>query len=472
MSTLTSDTVATLAELGMTLDGALLLPGDATYEDARRVWNGMIDARPAAIARCASTRDVQAAVRAARATGLPLAVRGGGHNVAGLATVDGGLVVDLSAFREVVVDPEARIATVGGGATLKDVDAATQRHGLAVPAGVVSDTGIAGLTLSGGLGWLRRKHGLTCDNVVAAELVTADADVLNVDAESDPELLFGLRGGGGNFGVVTSFTFQLHAVGPDVAFTFVLYPLADARQVLAGHEEVVLAAGDEISTIVFTGHVPPVEPFPAEIHEAPFVAVAGMYAGPAGDGEQALAPLRSLATPLADLSSVLPYVEAQQILDADYPAGHRYYWKATYAEALTDEVVDLLVEHTHRAPSGHSTIDVWLNGGAMGRVAGDAAAFAGRDRLYAITAEANWEHPDDDEANVAWGRGVLAALEAHVGGGLYLNFPGFLEEGRDLVQESFGANYPRLAALKRRLDPKNVFRRNANIEPAAGEPGV
>jgi FAD/FMN-containing dehydrogenase len=463
---LMSDQAIALAQLGERLEGTLVLPGDAGYDDSRAVWNGMIDERPAAIARCASTADVVAAVRLARSSGLELAVRGGGHNVAGLATVGGGLVIDLSPMRTVAVDSDARLAVVGGGAALKDVDAATQAYGLAVPAGVVSDTGIAGLTLSGGMGWLRRSHGLTADNLVAAELVTAAGDVLRVDEETDPELLWGLRGGGGNFGVVTSFTFKLHPIGPDVAFAFVLYPLDQARHVLAEHERIVLV-DDDVSTIAFTGHVPAAEPFPATLHGRPFVAVAGMYAGPASTGTSALEPLRSLGPVLADLSTTMPFAEAQQLLDADYPAGHRYYWKAAYLNALAPEVVDLVVEHTLGAPSGHSTIDVWLNGGAMGRVPGDATAFAGREPLYLVTMEANWERPADDDANVEWAREGLAALATHATGGLYLNFPGFLEEGEELVRASLGGNYARLAALKARLDPDNLFRRNANVVPAA-----
>jgi FAD/FMN-containing dehydrogenase len=409
---------------------------------------------------------VQAAIRVAREAGLPLAVRGGGHNVAGLGTIDGGIVIDLSPLSSVEVDAEGRRVVVGGGARWRDVDAATQVHGLAAPSGVVSDTGVAGLTLSGGMGWLRRKHGLSCDNLVAAELVTADGDVVHVDEESDPELLWGLRGGGGNFGVVTAFTFQLHEVGPEVAFTFVLYPLDLAQDVLAAHEQVVLASGDDINTLAVLGHVPPMDPFPEDVHEAPYVAIVGMHAGSAEEGEKAMEPLRTLGPTLADFSERMPYVEAQQVYDPDYPAGHRYYWKSTNLPALGSEVIDLLVEHTLRAPSGHSTIDVWLNGGAMERVAEDPTAFTGRSSRYLVNPEANWELPEDDEANVAWARECLAALEPHASGGLYLNFPGLLEEGDKLVRASLGSSYPRLAKLKARLDPENVFRRNANVQPA------
>ena len=325
-----------LDELASTMTGELVRPGDATYDGARNVWNGMIDLRPAAIARCASTEDVQAALQVARDAGLPLAVRGGGHNVAGFGTVDDGLVIDLSPMSTVTVDAATRRVRAGGGATLKDLDAATQAHGLVVPAGVVSETGIAGLTLSGGLGWVRRKWGLSCDNLVGVELVTADGTCSAVDEQSDPELMWGLRGGGGNFGVVTQLVFDAHPLGPEVAFLFALYPLEQAHHVLAEHERLVLAGGDEVSTIAVLGHVPPLDDFPAELHEAPFVGVLGMYAGPADEGEQALQPFRELGAPLVDLSGPMAYVDAQQIYDPDYPAGHRYYWKSTNLPSLSD----------------------------------------------------------------------------------------------------------------------------------------
>jgi FAD/FMN-containing dehydrogenase len=458
---------AALAELSAHLQGELVVPGGAAYDEARSVWNGMIDLRPTAIVRCMSTRDVQAAVLAAWSSELPLAVRGGGHNVAGLGTIDGGLVIDLSPLREVAVDPQTRRVRVGGGATLGDLDAATQAHSLVVPAGVVSETGVAGLTLSGGLGWLRRKWGASCDSLVGATLVTAAGDALTVTEESDPELLWGLRGGGGNFGVVTELTFDAYPLGPEVAFLFVLYPLESAQRVFAENERILEASGDDVSTIVVLGHVPPIDDFPSELHEVPYAALVGMYAGPAGDGEEALRPLRELGKPLADFSGPMPYVEAQKIYDLDYPAGHRYYWKSTNLDTLAGEAVDALVEHTRRASSKHSTIDVWLNGGALERMPGSHAAFRGRSARYLVNPEANWEHAGDDDANVEWARGVLAALESRATDGAYLNFPGFIEEGQELARNSFGPNYERLAALKQRLDPENLFRRNANIEPAA-----
>ena len=465
MSAISTSVSVSLDELAEGMTGALVRPGDARYDEARSVWNGMIDLHPAAIACCESTDDVRAALRAAIDTGLPLAVRGGGHNVAGFGTVDGGIVVDLSPLNSVIVDPDTRRVRVGGGAILRDLDVATQAHGLVVPTGLVSETGIAGLTLSGGLGWVRRNWGLSCDNLVGAELVTADGRVLQVDATSDPDLLWGLRGGGGNFGVVTEFVFDAHPLGPEIAFLYVLYPLDSARDVLAEHERIVLQGGDEISTVAVLGHIPPIDDFSTDIHGAPFVAVLGMYAGPVDEGERVLQPLRELAEPLADFSDRMQYVDAQQIYDADYPAGHRYYWKATNLPALPGEAVDALVGQIRRAPSQHSTVDIWLNGGAISRVADDATAISARDGLYVINPEANWEDAGDDDANVAWAKDVLAAVETHASGGAYLNFPGFLEEGQSLVRASVGGNYTRLAQLKQRLDPDNLFRRNANIEP-------
>ena len=461
----TIDATTALDALAAAMTGTLVRPGDRSYDEARAVWNGMIDLRPAAIARCETTTDVRAALAVARETGLELAVRGGGHNVAGFGTSDGGLVIDLSPLRAVRVEPETKRVHVGGGATLLDLDAATQAHGLVVPAGVVSETGVAGLTLSGGIGWVRRRWGLSCDNLVGAEVVTAAGDVIRVDDESDAELMWGLRGGGGNFGVVTELVFEAHELGPEVAFLFVLYPLEAAHTVLAEHERLVLA-DDAISTIAVLGHIPPVDDFPPELHGVPYAALVGMYAGPVEAGESTLQPLRELAEPLADFSAVMAYVDAQQIYDAEYPKGHRYYWKSTNLPGLGPDVVDVLVEQTQAMPSKHSTIDVWLNGGAIARVADDATAFSGRQGAYVINPEANWESPTDDEANIAWARGLLAALAEQASGGSYLNFPGFLEEGSELVRASYGPNHARLAQLKRRLDPDNVFRRNANIPPA------
>lgn len=455
-----------LRQLQAHFSGQLILPGDATYNEARQVWNGMIDRYPALIARCHSTEDVQAAVNFAREQNLLVAVRGGGHNVAGYATCEGGIVIDLSPMRKVEVDPLARTARVEGGATLGDLDAATQAFGLAAAAGVVSTTGVAGLTLGGGLGWLRRKYGLACDNLVAAEVVTAGGQVVYTSESQNPELLWGLRGGGGNFGIVTSFVFKLHSVGPEVAFTFVFYPIAKVKEVLRFHQEFLSQEPGDISTIAVLGQVPHLEAFPAEVHGQPFVGVLGMYAGEATEGMKAMQPLRDLGESLVDLSAIMPYTEAQKVYDADYPNGHRYYWKSTNMNVLSDEVIEILTRYAIEAPSGHSTIDVWLNGGAMGQPGAGATAYGRRDIPYLVNPEANWERPEDDSLNITWARNLLAELEAYSAGGMYLNFPGFLEEGEKLVRASYGDNYARLVALKQQFDPHNLFRRNQNIKPS------
>jgi FAD/FMN-containing dehydrogenase len=446
-----------------------VFPGEDAYDAARAVWNGTVDARPALVARAESTADVQQVVRLAGETGLPLAVRGGGHNVAGFGTIDGGIVLDLSGLRSVQVDAKARLAVVGGGATLADLDRATQEHGLAAPVGVVSETGVGGLTLSGGLGWLRRLHGLSIDNLVAAEVVTADGAVRRAGeaGDADADLLWALRGGGGNVGVVTSFTFRLHPVGPAVWVNFVLYPLAAARDVLLGHDELMRDGPEELAPIAVLGRVPPAEPFPEELHHAPFVGILGPYVGSPEAGEAASAPLRELGEPLADLSGTMPWLSLQQLLDADYPAGGRYYWKSANLPGLDAATVDTLVAHAEQAPSDHSTIDLWLNGGAIARVPDEATAFGNRGAPYLVGVEANWESPEDDDANRAWARGLLADLEGHGSAGVYLNFAGLPDEAAAAARAGHGAGYERLAALKARYDPDNLFRHNQNVPPAA-----
>jgi FAD/FMN-containing dehydrogenase len=459
----------TLEALRAALGARAVFPGEDGYDEARAVWNGMIDARPAVVARAESTADVQEVVRVARESGVPLAVRGGGHNVAGFGTIDAGIVLDLSLLRSVQVDPEERLAVAGGGVTLGDLDRATQLHGLAAPVGVVSDTGVAGLTLSGGLGWLRRKHGLSVDNLVAAEVVTADGEVRRAaeDGEGDADLLWALRGGGGNLGVVTSLTFRLFPVGPDVWVTFVLYPLEAAQDVLLAHDAFMRDAPEELAPIAVLGRVPAADPFPAEVHHAPFAAILAPFAGPPEEGEAATAPLRALGEPLADLSGPMPWVEVQRILDEDYPAGGRYYWKSANLAGLDAATVETLVEHARRAPSDHSTIDLWVNGGAIARVPETATAFGNRDALYLVGVEANWEDPAADAENVAWARELLADLERrHGSAGIYLNFAGLPDEAAAAVRAGHGAGYERLAALKARYDPGNLFRHNQNVPPA------
>ena len=467
MAGMTEARQAATDELRTRLEGSVLEARDDGYEEARRIWNGTVDKRPAVIARCSGVTDVVGAVTFAREQRLELAVRGGGHGVAGYAISDGGLVVDLSGMKAIHVDSESRTVRAEAGCTLADVDRATQAHGLATPLGVVSQTGIAGLTLGGGLGWMRRKHGLSVDNLVSVDVVTADGRVLTASEAENSDLFWGLRGGGGNFGVVTSFEYRLHRVGPEVMVLFVLYPASLAREVLRFQDEVMATAPDEIGGLAFLGRVPHAEAFPSETHGSPYVALAGLYIGDRDEGAQVFAPWRALGEPLADLSGTMPYVEAQSLLDEDYPDGWRYYWKALDLETMDDEVIDRLVDAAAAAPSHHSTIDVWYHGGAMGRVAADATAF-GHRALYGITYEANWESETDDADNIAWARRGIAELEGFSRGGGYLNFPGLLEGGDAQVRASYGANYERLVALKDAYDPENLFRLNGNIPPSGG----
>jgi FAD/FMN-containing dehydrogenase len=447
------------------LQGELIRPEDEGYEPAREIWNGMIDRRPALVARCAGTEDVVAAVDFARDNELLLAVRGGGHGVAGHALCDGGLVIDLSGMRAVVVNPEERTARAEGGCTLGDVDRETQRHGLATPLGVVTATGIAGLTLSGGIGWLRRKHGLSCDNLVSAQVVTADGNTRNASEGENADLFWAIRGGGGNFGVVTSFEYRLHPVGPDVFTCFVFYPADRARDVLQSCQRYLSEAPEDVSPLAFFGHVPEGEEFPPESYGAPFVTLLAPHPGDPAEGERVLRPLRELADPIVDLSDAMPYTEAQAILDEDYPDGWRYYWKSINVPELSDEVIERLAEHAAAAPSPHSTIDIWYQGGAIARVGEQETAFANRAQRYLIGIEGNWEADSDSDQNVAWVRDVFADMRSFSDGGVYLNFPGFLEEGRELLQAGYGENYERLVDVKTKYDPANLFRLNPNIPP-------
>jgi FAD/FMN-containing dehydrogenase len=451
---------------GSKLRGALLRSGDTEYEEARALWNGVIDRRPALIARCAAVEDVVEAVNFARENDLLLAVRGGGHNVAGTASAEGGLVLDLSDMKSIEVDPERRTVRAAAGATIGELDKETQKHGLATPMGVVSETGIAGLTLNGGMGHLRRKHGLSSDNLLSVELVTADGHLLTASEEENADLFWAVRGGGGNFGVVTSFEYQLYPVGPEVMCAFVFYPGDRAREVLRSAEGYVAGAPDEVSPLSFLGRVPRVEDFPEEWHGEQFVGFLAVYAGSVEEGEEALRPLRELGDPIADFSGPMPYTEAQKLLDEDYPDGWRYYWKSVNVDGLGDEAIEALMEHAQAAPSDHSTIDVWFQGGAMGRVGADESAFGDRSAPILLGIEANWEeNPEDDEANIAWARGCYSDLRRFSGGGVYLNFPGFLEEGQGLIRDAYGENYERLVALKNKYDPANLFRLNQNIAP-------
>jgi FAD/FMN-containing dehydrogenase len=455
--------------LAQQLRGELIRPDDARYQEARKVWNGMIDRYPALIARCAGVDEVIAAVTFAREHDLALAVRGGGHNVAGHGSCDGGLVVDLAPMKQIEVDPISRVAYVGGGATWGQLDAATQVYGLATPGGVFSGTGIGGLTLGGGFGWLRNKFGLSCDNLIAAEVVTASGQVLRASEAQNADLLWGLRGGGGNFGIVTSFEFRLHQVGPDVMFVFVFHDGSgeQMRQAIQFYRDYSASAPDEVSTLLVCGAISPdSHVFPAALHGRPCVIFAGLYAGPIEAGRRALQPLRDFGEPLLDASGVMPYVAAQQMVDHSFPAGQRYYWKSLNLKGLDDAAIDRIVAHVRAQPSPLCSTDIWHVGGAIRRVSAEESAFHGREAAFLINPEAHWHNPADDDANLAWARGLIADLEEFSDGSRYLNFSGFQEEGEAMMRAAFGPQYGRLAALKAKYDPTNLFRLNQNIKPA------
>lgn len=458
-----------LAQFCNSFNGEIILPGDAAYEEARQVWNGMIDRYPVLIARPSSTEGVVQAVNYARERGLLLSVRGGGHNVAGHGTNDGGMVIDLSNINHIRVIPHQRVVHAGGGATIGQLDAATQPFGLAVPMGVVSQTGIAGLTLGGGLGWLRNKYGLASDNLIGAEVVTASGEVIHVSEDEHADLLWGLRGGGGNFGIVTEFIYRAYPLGPDV---YMAFPFHDARgdklkRAIQFYRDFAQQAPDEVSSLLFSGITPPIaEHFPEEIHNVPFVVLAAMYAGDPEEGRETLKPFLEFGEPLIDFSGVVPYTEAQTFFDEDYPDGMRYYWKSLNLTRLDDEAIDRIVTHARRQPSVLSTVDLWHIGGKVARVGDHESAYFGRQAAFLLNPEANWEDEADDAANLAWVRDFIADMQPYSDGSRYLNFAGFQEEGDALMRSAFGTQYERLTALKRKYDPHNLFRLNQNVKPA------
>ena len=447
------------------IQGELLLPSPyGRYEQARRIWNGLIDKRPALILACTGSRDVAAGVRFAARHELLASVRGGGHNVGGSGLCDGGLVVDLSRMRGVEVDAAKSTVRVEGGALLGDLDRATQAHGLAVPVGLVSATGIGGLALHGGLGWLARRHGMTSDNLRSAQVVTADGELRTAAPGAEEELLWALKGGGGGFGAVTSFEFQAHPVGPRVWLSMPMYPAEKAPEALRFYREFMSSAPEELTGLAIFWRAPRQAPLPEKAWGAEVLILAACYSGPPDRGEQVIRPLREFARPLADLSAELPFVELQQLLDSDYPDGGLYYWKSLYLGELSDQAIGLLARQAARRPSPHSSLDVWGLGGALNRVPASATPFSRRDAQYLVGIEANWREPEESEVNIAWARETFRELEP-LAKGSYLNFAGFAEEGERLLRGVYGGNLERLRAVKKRLDPQNLFRDGLGLAP-------
>jgi FAD/FMN-containing dehydrogenase len=447
--------------------GDVLVAGDQDYEHARAVWNGMIDRRPAVIVRCKCEADVSAAVLFAGDHDVPVSIRGGGHNVAGYAVCDDGVMLDLSSMRGVQVDPERRRARVEGGAIWRDVDRETQAFGLAVPGGLISDTGVAGLTLSGGIGWLRSRYGLTIDSLVSADVVTADGHLVHTSADENADLLWALKGGGGNFGVVTTFEFALHEAGPRLMFCAPLYRVAAGSEPIRYWREFLADKLDDVGSLIEFSTIPHDPDYPEQFWGERIYTIAAVYAGDADVGEQLLEPLRGLGDLVADFSGQMDYCDIQQLFDTLIPFGqYRCYWKSHYLSGLTDAAIDVILERNAAPPSPNTLSSIWAFGGATARVAPAESAFGDRSMPYMLSIDSIWAGSEHDEANITWTREFWERMRPHSDRGrIYLNFPGFGEEGEELVRRSYGANFAKLAEIKTRYDPANRFRFNQNIRP-------
>ncbi|HET6626820.1 MAG TPA: FAD-binding oxidoreductase [Nocardioidaceae bacterium] len=444
--------------------GQVLMTGDPGYDEARRVFNGMFDRRPERIMRCSDTFDVIAAVNTARQLGLPLSVYGGGHGVTGSAVVDGGICIDLRRLDQISVDPEARTVKVAAGATWGAVDAATQEHGLAVTGGRVSSTGVGGLALGSGSGWLERKLGFTCDNLVSAKVVTAAGKLVLADKRVNPDLFWGLRGGGGNFGIVTEFTFSLHEVGPIVLGGMLMYPAWAARDLVRFWRDFMTTAPDEVGSAVAFITAPPIDAVPEPVRGQPVVGVIVCYAGPVEEGREVLAPLLEFGPPAVNLVQPMPYVAVQQLIDDGNPKGMRNYWNADFLADLPDEAIDTLVAHGTRPVSPLSQVILVAGGGALARVPEEATAFGQRTAPWNLHMLSMWPDPAADEANIAHTRAMSAAMRPWATGRVYLNFIG--DEGPGRVEAAYGPEkYSQLQQLKQVWDPDNVFCHNQNVAP-------
>ncbi|TDH26381.1 FAD-binding oxidoreductase [Segetibacter sp. 3557_3] len=437
------------------LVGDLLLPADQGYHETRKIWNGMIDRHPALIARCKNAQDVIHSVNFAREHNLLLSVRGGGHNITGNAVCEGGIMIDLSLMKSVKVDSEDQIAVVETGATWGDFDAAAQRHGLATTGGVISATGVAGLTLGGGVGWLVRKHGLSCDNLIGAEVVSAEGVLLKASVDENSDLFWGIRGGGGNFGIVTSMKFRMHRVNT-VLGGMIIHRRDHAKEVIQFHREFMKTAPEELT--LYTGLMTSPDGLPV-------VAFVGCYTGDLKQGEAVLKPLREFGSPLADLMGPIPYTQMQTLLDAAAPHGNRYYWKSTFVEDLSDKSIDLIISNAAVMPSPFSLVLLEYYGGASSREPEGGTAFPHRLPQFDLVIGSNWVNREEDETHISWTRNFWEAMQPYSSHKVYVNVLGV--EGEDRVKEAYGKNYSRLTALKSKYDPNNLFRLNQNIKPVA-----
>lgn len=455
---------AAVDELQGSFRGEIVRPADAGYDEHRKVWNGSIDRRPGLIARCAGVADVRAAVRFGRDHGLPVAVRGGGHSFPGLSVCDDGLVIDLGPMKGVRVDPEARTARAQAGVLLGELDRETQAFGLAVPAGIVTHTGVAGLTLGGGIGWIMRKYGLTIDQLRSVDVVTADGEFVKASADENADLFWGVRGGGGNFGIVTDFEFRLNPLGPEVVAGPVFWSMEDAPEVLRFYRDWIADAPDELMTIVVQRRAPALPVVPRDLVGELVVAVAACYAGPVEEGERVLRPLKGFGTPVLDLCTRKPFLAHQQMFDPSFRHGCWYYVRSCDVAGLTDDVVEVMLEHGRRIASPITSVALWQMGGAVARVGEDETAFNGRSAAFSFNINGNSQTAEGFEDERQWARDYWDALSPHHTS-VYVNF--LMEEGEERVRQAYGADkYDRLKALKRRYDPTNFLRLNQNIPPA------
>jgi FAD/FMN-containing dehydrogenase len=458
---------AALEDLRTQLHGAAIRPTDPDYDDVREVFNAMHGGRPAVAIRCMGAADVVAGVNFAREHGLDLAVRGGGHSIAGLSAHEGGVLLDLAPMRGVLVDPERRVVHVQGGALWSDVDRETLPFGLVAPGGVVSDTGVAGLTLGGGYGWVRRKYGLSCDSLVEAQVVCADGQIRTASAESNPDLYWAIRGGGGNFGVVTSFTFRLHELGPDVAFSATFYPIEEVAEVMRGWREYTETAPDEVTATCVTITFPASPAMPEVLHDRKVVIVGAVYAGDVDEGMRVTEPLRALGTPLFDMSGPTPFGVVQSGFDALFPRDVlRAYWKSQYVAALTDAAIDTIAAKALDRPAPLTMVNLFHMGGAIAATDPEATAFATRTAPYMVSIDGLWTDEVTDAEGIAWVRSAWEEISQHGTGDVYLNFTGRADEAATAgVDSAYGRNLRRLAEIKGVYDPDNLFHINNNITP-------
>ena len=446
-----------LTKLRSSFSGSAFTPSDEGFGEARTIWNGTVTKQPAIIATCKTVDDVVKAVNFAREQGLGISVRGGGHHVAGSSLIEGGLVVDLSQMRKVTVDPESKTVRAEGGAQIGDLDRATQKHALAVPMGVVSETGVAGLTLGGGVGWMRRKHGMSCDNLIAADLVLADGSLVRASMEENADLLWALRGGGWDLGVAVGMEYQAHDLGPEVWVSFLGYAWEDARQVMQGFRQFMETAPEGFGALCVCWTVPELEDFPRDRWGRPMAVIVGPYAGPADEGERVTQALTSLGTVIGNLSGRMSWVEAQSALfDEDYPKGDRYYWRSSYLTGLPDDAIEALMNLTLTRPSPRSSLDIWSLGGAISRSGVNDSAAGHRAAPWMIGIEANWSDPTEDAANIAWAQEAAESLRPFSTGGSYMNFED--PDDAEATAASYGDALQRLVAVKQQYDPANLFR--------------